>query len=328
MKKKVTIQDIADQASVSKTTVSYYLNGKYEKMSEETKIKIESVIKKNKYRPNTIAQSLKSKKSKIIGIIVADISLNFSNLLVKGVENITEDKDYQLIVCSSNFEYRREKNYVNKMIDMGVDGIIIQATNEFFIKHKKIIKEECPIIFVDSINTTIQSDSVYVKTNDYLAVDEAVKKLLKMNYEKFIYITPATNSLHVRQERLDGFIDAAKKYNLNHTIVEYSSAHKLIESLNSLIESKTLIFCANGKTAQAAYHVLKEIDKNIPDEIGFITFDKWDWTKYTTPKITTIDQQNYLEGQITAEKMLKMFAGKEVDSTELKTKIFWESSTQ
>ena len=84
--RKVTIKDIAEMAGTSKTTVSFYLNGKTEKMSEDTKAKIAAVIKKTNYRPSIVARSLNSKNSKLIGVLIGDITNTFSNQIVKGIE--------------------------------------------------------------------------------------------------------------------------------------------------------------------------------------------------------------------------------------------------
>ena len=126
--KKVTIKDIADMAGTSKTTVSFYLNGKYEKMSAETKVKIEKVIKETNYSPSIVARSLTSKKMNLIGVIVADISNPFSSTIVKGIDKVARKEDYQIIVGSSNYDFYYEEKYINRMLDMGVDGFIVHYT--------------------------------------------------------------------------------------------------------------------------------------------------------------------------------------------------------
>ena len=104
-RKKLTIKDIALKANTSKTTVSFYLNEKFDKMSYDTRKRIEKVIEETNYTPNIMAQSLKSKKSRLIGVIVADITNPFSNNIVKGIDDIARKEDYQIIFGNSNFEY-------------------------------------------------------------------------------------------------------------------------------------------------------------------------------------------------------------------------------
>ena len=103
MNKKITIQDIANIAGVSKTTVSFYLNGKSEKMSKETKIKIEDAIAKTGYRPSFAARSLNDSSNKIIGVIIGDVTNSFANLIVKGIMHEARLHDYDVIVSGSGF---------------------------------------------------------------------------------------------------------------------------------------------------------------------------------------------------------------------------------
>ncbi|MGC4423023.1 LacI family DNA-binding transcriptional regulator, partial [Streptococcus suis] len=86
MSEKFTIKDIAELAQTSKTTVSFYLNGKYEKMSKETRERIERVIRETDYKPSVVARSLNSKNTKLIGVLIGDITNTFSNQIVKGIE--------------------------------------------------------------------------------------------------------------------------------------------------------------------------------------------------------------------------------------------------
>ena len=131
MKNNITIKDIANLANVSKTTVSFYLNGKFEKMSEDTKSRIEKVIKDTNYQPSNVARSLNFKKTNLIGVIIGDITNSFANQIVKGIETFAHTKGYQLIICSSGYNIDVEKQYVTTLLAMGVDGFIVQPTINF-----------------------------------------------------------------------------------------------------------------------------------------------------------------------------------------------------
>ena len=118
-------------AGTSKTTVSFYLNGKTEKMSEKTRQRIAEVIKETNYKPSVAARSLNSKSTKLLGIMIGDITNTFSNQIVKGIEDVASKKGYQLIVANSNYDYGREEKYIDRMLSMGVDGFIVQPTIQF-----------------------------------------------------------------------------------------------------------------------------------------------------------------------------------------------------
>ena len=120
MKEKITIRDIAERAGTSKTTVSFFLNGKTDKMSEETQARIAQVIKETNYRPSIAARSLNAKETRLIGVIIGDITNTFANQIVKGIDDFARDNRYQLIVGNSNYNFENEKGYVNRMLAMGV----------------------------------------------------------------------------------------------------------------------------------------------------------------------------------------------------------------
>ncbi|MEG0527449.1 MAG: LacI family DNA-binding transcriptional regulator, partial [Longicatena sp.] len=101
MSSKLTINDIARLSATSKTTVSFYLNGKTDKMSQSTQERIKNVIEKTNYQPNAIARSLNAKSMQLIGVIIGDITNTFANQIVKGIDDVAKEKDYQLIIGNS-----------------------------------------------------------------------------------------------------------------------------------------------------------------------------------------------------------------------------------
>ena len=150
MKEKITIRDIAERAGTSKTTVSFFLNGKTDKMSEETQARIAQVIKETNYRPSIAARSLNAKETRLIGVIIGDITNTFANQIVKGIDDFARDNRYQLIVGNSNYNFENEKGYVNRMLAMGVDGFIIQPSSHFAELIPKIKQENKDVVFIDS----------------------------------------------------------------------------------------------------------------------------------------------------------------------------------
>lgn len=215
--KKVTINDIATQAGTSKTTVSFYLNGKFDKMSPDTRRRIEQVINETKYSPSIMARSLKSKKSNLIGVVVADITNPFSNIIVKGIDDIAIKEGYQILVGSSNFEYTNEKKYIDRMLDMGVDGFIIQPTLKFNKLINKIQDRGKKLVFLDSVIKDFKGR--WVKTNNYDITSEATKTLFNEGYEEFIFVTEDPELLMARMERKNGFEDSLKAVGAKYSII-------------------------------------------------------------------------------------------------------------
>ena len=164
MSDRITINDIAKLAGVSKTTVSFFLNGKFDKMSDETRRKLEDVITRTNYHPNTIARSLNYKQTYLIGVVIGDITNSFANQIVKGIDDYSREHGYQMIVGSSNYLLENERKCITGMAAMGVDGFIVQPTVHFETMWKELGIHK-PIAYFDSPNQA--SEELWVKTNNY-----------------------------------------------------------------------------------------------------------------------------------------------------------------
>ena len=123
--KRVTIDQVAQQAGVSKTTVSRYLNGRYDALSDETRERIGLVIDRLHYRPNRMAQSLKAQNSRLLGCLVSDISSPFSALIVKGINSVCLSAGYQLLLVDSGDDPERERTAIRDLLENQVDGLIV-----------------------------------------------------------------------------------------------------------------------------------------------------------------------------------------------------------
>ena len=304
-KGKITITEVARLADTSKTTVSFYLNGKTEKMSEKTRQRIEEVIKETNYKPSIAARSLNSKSSKLLGIMIGDITNTFSNQIVKGIEDVASKKGYQLIVANSNYSYAREENFIDRMLAMGVDGFIVQPTIQF----KEILKKtKKPMVFFDS--NVYDYKTKWVKTNNYEATYEATTTCINKGYKKFILITADPSLLSTRIERTSGYIDALLDHDLGYEklIVEDNDDKNPKKILDFLVKhinekEKELIFVPNCWALPMVFIALKDYYHLMPN-LGLMGFDNTEWTNFASPSITTIVQPAFKEGQQAASILI------------------------
>lgn len=329
---KLTINDIAKKANTSKTTISFYLNGKFEKMSPDTRRRIEQVIEETNYSPNIMARSLKSKKSNLIGVVIADITNPFSNNIVKGIDDVARKKGYQIIVGSSSLRYSNEEKYIRRMLDMGVDGFIVQPSVNFDGLSKLIEEKGKNLVFLDSVKSDFKGK--WVKTNNYDITYEAIISLAQKGYEDFILVTEDPNLLIARLERKNGFKDAVNKLKRkNHieVIKEDTTYEEIADMLSSKVDNnkKTLVFATNGKTLQKVFKAINLKGWNVPNQVGIMGFDDWDWTLYATPSVTTIYQPTYEEGKYATKLLIEMIEeSDEIEESEIfKCSINWAEST-
>ncbi|WP_203269516.1 LacI family DNA-binding transcriptional regulator [Streptococcus uberis] len=332
MSKKVTISDIAQLSQTSKTTVSFYLNHKYEKMSEETRNRIAAVIDETGYKPSTLARSMNSKKTNLIGVLIGDITNTFSNQIVKGIETVTKEKNYQVIIGNSNYDSKNEDHYIENMLNLGVDGFIIQPTSNFR-KYSRIIKEkEKHMVFFDS--QLYEHRTNWVKTNNYDAVYDMIQGAIDRGYSDFVMITADPSLLSTRIERASGFIDALsdKGYDYKKLIIEQNENQidKIEEFLDKAVNrnKNTLVFVPNCWALHMVFSAMKNLNFNMPN-IGLVGFDNLEWTNFSSPTITTIVQPAFQEGVEAAEILINEIEGATHDEKQktFDCDIEWKEST-
>lgn len=329
---KITINEIAKLAGVSKTTISFYLNGKTQRISLKTQNRIATIIKQTNFQPNLAARCLNSKSSKLIGVLISDITNTFSNQIVKGIETIASKYNYQVIVGNSEYSYQREENYIEQMLSMGVAGFIVQPTAQFRKLSKKLLKLNKPLVFFDSKLYDLKSN--WIKTNNYEATYETIVKCIIKGYESFYLITADPQLISTRLERVSGFIDALADYNFNYKTfilendrVDFKMLHNFFESTLN-VSKKSLVFVPNCWALPDIYLALKQYRNNMP-QIGLIGFDNLEWVNFSSPSITTIIQPAFKEGEEVAKIVIDQIEGKnKLDNQKiLNCYVNWNEST-
>lgn len=306
-KNKVTIKEIAEMSNTSKTTVSFYLNGKTNKMSDETQKKIAKVIQETGYKPSIVARSLNYKSSKLLGILIGDITNTFSNQIVKGIEDMASKEGYQIIVGNTNYDDTKEAMYIERMLSMGVDGFIIQPTAKFRKNSTKIQETNKPMVFFDS--KIYDHKTSWVKTNNYEATYNATMECIKKGYQNYILVTADPSLISTRIERVTGFKDALTDYDLLYEtqIVEDDKTNpdEIKRYFNATIDEKkkTLIFVPNCWALPMVFIALKEYHDRMPT-VGLMGFDNTEWTNFSSPSVTTIVQPGFEEGQQAAQILI------------------------
>lgn len=313
---KITINDIAKLAGVSKTTISFYLNGMYEKMSEETKKKIEKVIEKTGYQPSVIARSLNSKSSKIIGVIIGDVTNSFANHVINGIELACKEKDYKTLLVSSYYSLENEKQYLQFLSGMNVDGFIVQPTVGFEGIYKTIVADK-PLVIFDS--PIMESTSHWVKTDSKRAVYDLVNEMTKEGYQKFVYITADPYVLYTRKERYEGFLKAVEDNKLDSEVIFCDEQVHLKEKLIEILKNDvpTGIIVANNWLLRRVYADLEEYTDLIPAQIGLAGFDSLEWSSLARPTVTTIVQPAFEEGQAAASMLIDLIENKQTNQANI-----------
>jgi len=315
--KKITINDIAKLAGVSKTTVSFYLNGMYEKMSEDTRKQIEKVIEKTGYQPSVIARGLNAKSNKLIGVIIGDVTNSFANKVINGIELSCKERGYKSLLVSSYYSLDNEKQYLQFLHGMNVDGFIVQPTVGFEALYKNIVQDK-PLVVFDS--PTMESENSWVKTDSKTAVYDLVHEMIKEGYHRFVYVTADPYVLYTRKERYDGFMKAVEENNLPKDIIVYDEDNpSMIDKLEPLILSDEPIgiIVANNWLLKMVYQELDKYFELMPEHIGLAGFDSLEWSSLARPSVTTIVQPAFEEGQAAASMLIDLIENKKTNQETL-----------
>lgn len=326
--KKITIKEVAEEAGVSKTTISRFLNNNYGNMSKETRARIADVIERLNYRPSRQAQSLKSKHSYLIGVVVADISNMFSSLLLKGIGSILEENGYQMIIMDAANSITREKELLQKLLDQSVEGIILQPSSRKSEQYEFIKNNNIPLLLVD--RRTDPEEWTSVLTNNVEATREVVEKALNKGYEEIFVLSEPVKDVSTRELRSETVVKTVEAAKKTCSVIEVESKEELVTKIEEILvkPGKKLLFASNGRVLRNCLSTLINKNVSLPDTIGITGFDDWSLTELVGPGITSIEQPSRKIGEIAAEELIKILVEnkKQVEKIIVPSKIRWRKS--
>ncbi len=310
----VTINDVAARAGVSKTTVSHYLNGRYDSMSKETRENIAQVVEELGYRPNALARSLKQKKTHTIGAIVANILNPFSTSIIRGVEDYCNQHGFSLILCNADEDPVKEREYLEVLADKQVDGLIINTTgyNNDLIKNLNL---HLPVVLIDRKVPEINTDTV--TSDSRKGVQLMIDHLIKLGRSEIAFFTMPYHEVSPRTERVLGYRQALASHGiackpnlLVETVLDEAAVIRAVETVLASPEPPAAIFGANNLMTMAVVKALKKLNISIPRDIAVVGFDDWDWAELIDPPVTVVSQPTYAMGQEAATLLIKRLKSK------------------
>lgn len=305
-----TIGQVATMAKVSKTTISRYINGRYEYMSDSTRSRIEEVIEQLEYRPNNMARGLKSNQSRLIGAVVADITSPFSSILLKAIGDRCKEKSYQCVIADSDNDPERERHNILSLIDNRVDGLIVNTTgynDEFLVS---VNETQVPVVLAD--RTINESKIDYVGNNNAEMTTSVVKYLRNAGFQHLALFTEEIGSNSSRKLRRDIFLDVCQsEFNVDaHEfvyVIDAADSRTTTEAIKNFM-AKTkgaarAAFASNGVALLQVTRSSIELGLEIPGDLGICGYDDWEWTSLIKPGITAIAQPTYDVGVECAKRL-------------------------
>jgi DNA-binding LacI/PurR family transcriptional regulator len=310
---KVTIRDVAKKADVSVATVSRVLNGTAN-VNDSKKRKVEVAIEELGYRPNSIARSLSKKQTNTIGLILPSIVNPFFNEIAEAVEKRAHYRGYKVILCNSSNDAEKERNYIRSLIQNQIDGFVIISDN----KAENDIK--VPVVYLDRYGVDMDQKHPIIRSNHYQGGYQAGKHLIEKGCKKIAYI--GKKKLHDdKNERIDGFIDSAEKYDVDWENVfceyEYESGRKGVSELFEKRQDIEGIFAGNDLIAYAVIREAFERNIRIPEELQIVGYDDILFSKLLTPALTTIAQPVKTLGELAVDVIVEILSDKNYYSDDI-----------
>lgn len=315
---QVTIKDIARELGISPSTVSRALKD-HPDISPETKKAVKKLAEELNYQPNSIALSLRQSKSNTIGVIIPEIVHFFFSTVISGIEDVAYDAGYSVIVSQSNESYEREVMDTKALFNNRVDGMLISMSRETtdYEHFQSIHKRGMPMVFFDRICDGLVTSKVIVDDHD--GAFQATEHLIKQGYTRIAHLGGPQN-LSISRQRLDGYKDALKQYNIkideslimtDHSSDDEDNAKEITSMLLDSPNPPDAMFAINDIAALGAMMAAKNRGLSIPKDFAIVGFSNWRFTSMTDPAMSTVDQPGFAMGQEAARLLIKEIEAKE-----------------
>lgn len=305
-----SLKDLATELGVSISTVSRALKDSPE-IGTEMKKKVKDLAKKLGYRPNPFAMSLLKNAPRIIGIIVPDIVTHYYSSITSGINEVARQNGYSTIISSSYEQYEREKECLEDLINIRVEGIIAclsQETNEHS-HFEALYDQNVPLVFFDRVCLTDKFSSVITDNVDSATI--ATNHFLDTGSKRVAFIGGA-NSLEIVKQRKHGYLQALRerKIKIEKDLVfckriGYDAGYEGAKTLLSLPNSPDAILCMTDSLAFGAMKAIKDNGLKIPEDVALIGYTDEIHSNYVDPPLTAMTHQTYKMGETACELLLK-----------------------
>lgn len=313
--KRPSIGDVAQRAGVSKTTVSHVINNT-RFVEEVTRQRVLQAIADLGYRPSTIARSLTTNRTQIIGVIVSDASNHFFAEVLQGIEDVVRPKNYGLLVCNTAEILDREAHYLDLLMRQRVDGIIAAATSQKWDVLSEVEMEHMPVVFVD--RTFEGLDGPYVGADNFRGAYLGTRHLIERGHRR-IGILAGFERLSTMRERLAGSLMALQEAEIALPAEWVVVSPLSIEAgrdaawqLLSLPDPPHALFINNNLLTLGTLLALQELGLRCPDDLALVGFDDHPWASVSCPPLTVVRQPAQQLGLRAAEMLLGLINGEDV----------------
>ncbi len=312
---RVTIREVASRAGVSPMTVSRVINDS-PRVRPDTRRRVEAAIAELGYVPNRLARGLSRRKTGAFGLIVTDVANPFFTLIVHGVEDVAWRAGYRVMLCNTQSDLEREREYLEDMVAFQVDGLLIAPVGDRSRPHlRRLAKNNVPFVLIDRSVTGFECD--LVQGDSVGGARRLVDHLIGLGHRRIAMIAESSE-VSTARDRLQGYRDALEAAGIDAypELVAESSAvdprggYEATLRLLDLPERPTTIFAVNNIVATGVVEAARERGLEIPGDLALVCFDDIELVSRLYPFLTVMAQPADTFGTIAAQLLLDRIAGR------------------
>jgi LacI family transcriptional regulator/LacI family repressor for deo operon, udp, cdd, tsx, nupC, and nupG len=306
-----TIKDIARKLGVSHSTVSRAMHGST-LISPETVERIQQAAQEMGYQPSAAARSLKTNRTRVLGVIVSSIDDPFFSEILSGIEECAQEEGYSLFIASSQHDPMRERKIVQTMMEQRTDGVIICSSSFSAEQGHQLMAYGFPVVVLNN-QTADDSFHFSIYHDDVDGSQQITKHLIDLGHRKIAYLGNSRSG-RTTQDRLTGFRDAMREAGIaipDTYIYEVAGGEAQLGNeamgyFKNLEEMPTAIFCFNDILAMGVLRACSQAGIRVPEQISVAGFDNIIYSAFTNPTLTTFDQPKYFLGMEAAKLLLDL----------------------
>lgn len=306
---RVTMNDVADLAGVSKASVSRFIGDDRQLLSDAIAKRIEQAIDTLGYRPNQMARGLKRGRTRLIGMLVADIRNPYSIAVMHGVETACRKHGYSLVVCNTDRDDEQERLHLAALRSYNIEGLIVNTLGHHLDELRELHRE-LPMVLVDRKVDELHSDLVGL--DNVAAIRQALDHLHDAGYRDVLMVTEPQDGTSSRIERVDAFKhQIAQRADMHGQVCETGEAlrDRLRHFLAQQGPGPKALFTANGVATLITTRQLHELGCHLFNDIGLIALDELDWYPLVGSGITSLAQPTHEMGITAFECLLNRLRG-------------------
>jgi LacI family transcriptional regulator len=307
-----TINDVAKLAGVSAMTVSRVINNSGY-ISRETRSRVEAAIAELGYVPNALGRQLRSKKTKMLALVLSDIMNPFFTTIARGVEDVAGAHGFSVVFCNTDESETEEAQYLLMLVQRQVDGVLLVPASSSGKSLRMLASHQMPVVVLDRRIQSRHVDSV--RCDSEAGAYRLTEHLIGLGHRRIAVLT-GRRSVSTSVDRVAGYRRALSDAGLNpdDALVLYGEynqvdGYRMAQEIMDVDPRPTAIFAANNFIAFGVMRALRETGLRVPEDISIVAFDDVPAAWVGDPFLTVVDQPAYEIGRRAAELMLSRLDG-------------------